>query len=167
MHGFYACGCMPESAHTGEEWGKHWSGTGSKQGIISHGGFPFVCFQGQRYLWALWASQVAHWVKNLTCNAGGTEDVGSIPGSGRSPRRGNGNPLQCSCLRNPTDRPGHNLSDWACTVGSGMELLISRTWWLPLGAGQKGRMGILGLHQLEDGSTGPVKWAGAGPEHPM
>ena len=34
-------------------------------------------------------------------NAG---DVGSIPGSGRSPREGNGNPLQYSCLENPMDR---------------------------------------------------------------
>ena len=33
-------------------------------------------------------------------NAG---DLGSIPGSGRSPREGNGNPLQYSCLENPTD----------------------------------------------------------------
>ena len=31
-------------------------------------------------------------------------DVGSIPGSGRSPGEGNGNPLQCSCLENPMDR---------------------------------------------------------------
>ena len=40
-------------------------------------------------------------VKNLPVNAG---DVGSIPGSGRSPREGNGNPLQYSCLGNPMDR---------------------------------------------------------------
>ena len=32
------------------------------------------------------------------------EDPGSIPGSGRSPGEGNGNPLQYSCLENPTDR---------------------------------------------------------------
>ena len=31
-------------------------------------------------------------------------DMGSIPGSGRSPGEGNGNPLQYSCLRNPMDR---------------------------------------------------------------
>ena len=31
-------------------------------------------------------------------------DLGSIPGSGRSPGEGNGNPLQCSCLENPMDR---------------------------------------------------------------
>ena len=31
------------------------------------------------------------------------EDLGSIPGSGRSPGEGNGNPLQFSCLENPMD----------------------------------------------------------------
>ena len=36
--------------------------------------------------------------KNLPANAG---DAGSIPGSGRSLRVGNGNPFQCSCLGNP------------------------------------------------------------------
>ena len=40
-------------------------------------------------------------VENPPANAG---DAGSIPGSGRSPREGNGNPLQYSCLRNPMDR---------------------------------------------------------------
>ena len=39
-------------------------------------------------------------VKNPTSNAG---DVGSIPGSGRSPGEGNGNPLQYFCLGNTTD----------------------------------------------------------------
>ena len=37
-------------------------------------------------------------VKASACPAG---DLGSIPGSGRSPREGNGNPLQYSCLENP------------------------------------------------------------------
>ena len=40
-------------------------------------------------------------VKNPPVNAG---DTGSIPGSGRSPGEGNGNPLQYSYLRNPMDR---------------------------------------------------------------
>ena len=40
-------------------------------------------------------------VKNLPANAGDTEDLGLIPGSGRSPRGGNDNPLQYSCLENP------------------------------------------------------------------
>ena len=47
------------------------------------------------------ASQVLLVVKNLPAD---TEDMGSIPGSGRSPGRGNGNPLQYSCLENPMDR---------------------------------------------------------------
>ena len=46
-------------------------------------------------------------VKNLPVNAGDTRDAGSIPGSGRFPGEGNGNPLQYSCLGNPwTEGPG-------------------------------------------------------------
>ena len=40
-------------------------------------------------------------VKNPPASAGG---VGFIPGSGKFPGEGNGNPLQCSCLGNPMDR---------------------------------------------------------------
>ena len=43
-------------------------------------------------------------VKNLSGNAGCIRDVDSIPGSRRSPGEGHGNPLQYSCLENPTDR---------------------------------------------------------------
>ena len=46
-------------------------------------------------------------VKNPPANAGDpgdTRDMGSIPGSERSPRGGNDNPLQYSCLENPMDR---------------------------------------------------------------
>ena len=50
------------------------------------------------------ASQMALVVKNLTANAGDIRDEGSIPGSGRSPGEGQGNPLQYSCPENPTDR---------------------------------------------------------------
>ena len=46
--------------------------------------------------------------KESTCNPG---EAGWIPGSGRSPREGNGNPLQYSCLENPTDRGA-----WRATV---------------------------------------------------
>ena len=42
--------------------------------------------------------------KESTCNAGDAGDLGSIPGLGRSPRGGHGNPLQYSCLENPMDR---------------------------------------------------------------
>ena len=47
-------------------------------------------------------------VKNLPANAG---DMGSVPGSGRSPGEGNGYPLEYSCLRNPVDR-----GDWRAVV---------------------------------------------------
>ena len=46
--------------------------------------------------------------KLSACNAG---DLGSIPGSGRSPGEGNGNPLQYSCLENPKD-----TGAWQATV---------------------------------------------------
>ena len=38
------------------------------------------------------------------CNAGETGDVGSILGLGRSPRGGNGNPVQYLCLKSPMDK---------------------------------------------------------------
>ena len=50
------------------------------------------------------ASQVALVVKNPPANAGDMRDVGSIPGSGRSPEVGIGNLLQYSCLENPMHR---------------------------------------------------------------
>ena len=43
-------------------------------------------------------------VKNPPPSAGDIRDLGSIPGPGRSPGGGHGNPLQCSCLENPMDR---------------------------------------------------------------
>ena len=43
-------------------------------------------------------------VKNLPANAGDARNTGSIPGLGRFPGEGNGNPLQYSCLENPMDR---------------------------------------------------------------
>ena len=50
-------------------------------------------------------------VKNSPANAGDIRDMGSIPGWGRSPRGGDGNPLQYSCLKNPMDRGA-----WQATV---------------------------------------------------
>ena len=49
-------------------------------------------------------SQVVPVVKTTSANAGDARYVSSIPGLGRSPREGNGNPLQYSCLENPMDR---------------------------------------------------------------
>ena len=50
-------------------------------------------------------------VKNLPTSAGDRRDVGSVPGLGRSPGGGHGNPLQYSCLENPMDRGA-----WKTTV---------------------------------------------------
>ena len=50
-------------------------------------------------------------VKNLPGNAGDTRDEGPIPGLGRSPGGGHGNPLQYSCLENSMDRGA-----WEATV---------------------------------------------------
>ena len=50
------------------------------------------------------ASQAALVVKNLSAHAEDVRDVGLIPGSGRCPGEGNGNPLQHYSLENPMDR---------------------------------------------------------------
>ena len=57
------------------------------------------------------ASKVALAVKNPPPNAGEVRDAGLIPGSGRSPGGGHGNPLQNSCPENPMDREA-----WPATV---------------------------------------------------
>ena len=67
------------------------------------------------------ASLVALVVENLPANAGNMRGVGSIPGSGRSPGVGNGNPLQYSCLENLIDRAA-----WRATVHG-----VAKSWtWL-------------------------------------
>ena len=55
-----------------------------------------------------WGIPCGSVVKNPPANAG---DTGSIPGSGSSPGKGNGNPLHYSCLENPMDRGA-----WRATV---------------------------------------------------
>ena len=62
-------------------------------------------------LHSLRAYQVALVVKNPHANAGDLKNVGLIPGSGRSPGEGNGNPLQYCCLENPRARGA-----WQATV---------------------------------------------------
>ena len=62
----------------------------------------------------LWASLVAQMVVSA-CNAG---ELGSVPGLGRSPGEGNGNPLQYSCLENSMDRGA-----WWATVHG-----VAKSW---------------------------------------
>ena len=71
---------------------------------------------GQLHSGKLWKPEGMHFYlglpggtsgKESSCNAedtGDTGDVDLIPGSGRSPGEGNGNPSQYSCLENPMDR---------------------------------------------------------------
>ena len=57
-------------------------------------------------------------VKNPPANAGDIRDAGLIPGSGRSPGGGHGNPLQYSCLKNPMD-----TGAWQATVHG-----VTKSW---------------------------------------
>ena len=61
-----------------------------------------------------WASQVMLVVKNPWANAEDTRDMGSIPGSRRSPGEGNSNPLLYSCLTIPWTEGGW----WAIVCGA-------------------------------------------------
>ena len=56
---------------------------------------------------------MAQRVKNVPANAGDIRDTGLIPGSGRSPREGEWQPLQYSCLENSMDRGAW----WASVMG--------------------------------------------------
>ena len=56
------------------------------------------------FFFAFTCSQVVLVVKNPPASAGDVRNLGSVPGSGRSPGEGNGNPLQYSCLENAMDR---------------------------------------------------------------
>ena len=63
-------------------------------------------------------SQVGLVVKSLPAKARDVRDTGSIPGLGRSPGEGYGNPLQCPCLENPMDRRA-----WKATVHG-----VAKSW---------------------------------------
>ena len=67
-----------------------------------------------------WVSQLVLVVKNLPADGGDRRDTGSIPGLGRSPEGGHGNPVQYSCLENPMDRGA-----WRATVH---RVTKSHTW---------------------------------------
>ena len=71
------------------------------------------------YVWNYQGFPCGSAVKNPPASAG---DMNSIPGSERSPREGNGNPLQYSCLENPTDRGAW----WATVHGVTKELYTTQ-----------------------------------------
>ena len=55
-------------------------------------------------------------IKNSPANVGDARDAGSVPGLGRSPGVGNGNPLQHSCLENSTDRGAWRTTVYGVTM---------------------------------------------------
>ena len=73
--------------------------------------FLSLCIFCPEQIYGSVVAQVALVVKNLSANAGDIRDANWIPGLGRSPGVGNGNPLQYSCLGNPMDREA-----WRATV---------------------------------------------------
>ena len=79
--------CIAQGTLLSALWWSKWEGNPKKRGYVYTK-----------------ASQVVLGVKNLAAKAGNIRDMGSIPGLGRSPGEGNGNPLQYSCLENPMDR---------------------------------------------------------------
>ena len=67
--------------------------------------YPATLLSYNRFSYGIFrSSQVGLVVKNPPANAGDVRDVSSIPCLGRSPGGRHGNPLQYSCLENPTDR---------------------------------------------------------------
>ena len=84
----------------------------------------------------LWASQVALVVKNPLANTGHIRDASLIPGLGRFPGGGHGNPLQRSCLETPMDRGAwwaysprvaQSRTQLKCTHARGFSSLVSVT----------------------------------------
>ena len=73
--------------------------------------------------------------KNRPASAGDVRDAGSVPGSGRSPGGEHGNPLQYSCLENPTDRGA---------------------WWATVHKVSKSRTPLSNLVQCENRDKGSV-----------
>jgi len=71
--------------------------------------------------------------KESAYNAG---DLGSIPGSGRSPGGGNGNPLQYSCLENTMDRGAWRATVHGVTESNMTEVTNTDRWWTMLITGE-------------------------------
>ena len=66
-------------------------------------------------------------VKNLPASSGEAEDTSLIPGSGRSPEAGNGNPLPYSCLEDLTEKESAGLQSTGYKESNVTEELITHT----------------------------------------
>ena len=93
-------------------------------------------------------------VKNLPVNAGDAGDVGSIPGSGRCPGKGNGNSFQYSCLGNPMDRRAWQATIrgvvriWHDALEKAMATHSSVLAWRIPGTGEPGGLPSMGSHRV-------------------
>ena len=65
-------------------------------------------------------------VKNTPATAGNIRDVGLVPGLGRSPGGGHGNPLQYPCLENPMDRGVRGVAESDMTKATEPTCMYSR-----------------------------------------
>ena len=88
-----------------------WSEAGSAKTVLLASGLSVLAGHLMDDKLNAWAFQVGLSVKNLPANVEVIGDTGSMPGLGRSPGGGHGNPLQYSCLENPMDRGA-----WRATV---------------------------------------------------
>ena len=86
--------------------------------------------------------------KEPACNAEDTGDIGSIPGSGRSPGGGNGNPLQHFCLVNPMDRGA-----WRTTIHRITKIQTQLSNWAHTYKQHQNRHGYLTTLQLSATGT--------------
>ena len=93
-------------------------------GPTAHRKPPSIVLLNDRHAFLWVCMQVISVVRNPPAMVGDTRDTGSTPGSGRSPRGGNGNPLQYSCLENPMDRGA-----WWATVHGATKSRTGRSHW--------------------------------------
>ena len=119
-HWAWVCRDSCPAAHPAWQWRSVQRSHSQARGPTAHRkpSSTFPLNYRHAFLWV--CIQVVSVVKNLPAIVGDTRDMGSIPGSGRSPRGGNGNPLQYSCLENPMDRGA-----WWATIHGATK---SRTW---------------------------------------
>ena len=105
-----------------DPWRRKWQPTPLLLPRKFHGWRSLVGNMGSQRVRHDWTTSLSLWaVKNLPANVGDIGDGGSVPGFGRSPGIGNGNPLWYSCLGNLLDRE----TWWAIVHG------VAKSWtWL-------------------------------------
>ena len=119
-----------------------------------------------------WVSQVGLVVKNPSANAGDLRGLGWIPGSGRSPGGGHGNPLQYSCPENPHGQrslvgyslQGHKeldaeATEYMCKVSQPFFHSLNQYWNLCWGNSLEAQW--LGLHASIAGDMGSIPGQGS------